>query len=216
MATGFMDRYCSAVVLLLAAAPAWATDVQLVGAFGDKAAVLSIDGGEPRTVKVGQRFGGVTVISVERDGATVEVDGKRRTLQRGQHYRSQAVADERQSVVLAADSKGHFLAEGSINGGAVRFILDTGATSVVLPAVDAGRLGLDYRKGRPGLVQTANGTAPAWRVKLDSVRLGDIELHNVDAIVLEQGLDIALLGMSFLNRVEMRRDGENMTLKRRF
>ena len=194
----------------------WATDVQLIGAFGDKAAILLIDGGEPKTVRVGQRFGGVTVISVERDSATVEVDGKRRTIRRGQHYRSQAAADERQSVVLAADAQGHFLAEGSINGGSVRFILDTGATSIVLPAADAGRLGLDYRKGRPGIVQTANGPAPAWRVKLDSVRLGGIELHNVDATVLEQGLDIALLGMSFLNRVEMRRDGESMTLKRRF
>ena len=190
--------------------------MQLIGAFGDKAAIVSIDGGEPRTVKVGQRFGGVTVIAVEGDRATVEVDGKRRTLQSGQHYSSQAAADERQSVVLAADSQGHFLAQGSINGGAVRFIVDTGATSVVLPAVDAGRLGLDYRKGRRGIVQTANGPAPAWRVKLDRVRLGGIELHNVDAIVLEQGLDIALLGMSFLNRVEMRRDGESMTLRRRF
>ncbi len=211
-----MDRYSSAIVLLLAAPPAWAADVQLIGAFSDKAAILSIDGGEPRTVKVGQRFGGVTVVSVDQDRATVEIDGKRRTLQRGQHYSSRAAADDRQSVVLAADPQGHFLAEGSINGGSVRFILDTGATSVVLPASDAGRLGLDYRKGRPGLVQTANGSVPAWRVKLDSVRLGGIELHNVDAVVLEQGLDIALLGMSFLNRVEMRRDGESMTLKRRF
>jgi aspartyl protease family protein len=85
-----------------------------------------------------------------------------------------------------------------------------------LPANDAVRLGIDYRKGRPGMIHTANGPAPAWRVKLDSVRVGGIVLQNVDALVLEQGLDVALLGMSFLNRVEMFRSGDSMTLKRRF
>jgi len=98
----------------------------------------------------------------------------------------------------------------------MRFILDTGATSIALPAADAVRLGLDYRKGRPATIHTANGPAPAWRVKLDSVRVGGIELQNVDALVLEQGLQVALLGMSFLNRVEMFRSGDSMTLKRRF
>jgi aspartyl protease family protein len=53
-------------------------------------------------------------------------------------------------------------------------------------------------------------------VNLDSVKLGSIELTAVEAIVIEQGLDMALLGMSFLNRVEMKRDGQNMTLIRRF
>ena len=216
MPTGFMDRYSSAVVLLLAASAACAADVQLIGTFGDQAAILSVDGGAPKTLRPGQRFGSVSVLSVEKDRATVEIDGKRRTLQRGQHYSSRAAADGRQSVVLAADTRGHFLAEGSINGGSVRFILDTGATQIALPAADAVRLGVDFRKGRPALIHTANGPAPAWRVKLDSVRVGGIELHNVDALVLEQGLDAALLGMSFLNRVEMHREGETMTLRRRF
>jgi aspartyl protease family protein len=53
-------------------------------------------------------------------------------------------------------------------------------------------------------------------VRLDRVRLGDIELAGVDGVVIEQGLDIALLGMSFLNRVEMKREGQTMTLIRRF
>jgi len=216
MPTGFIDRYSSAVVLLLAAAPACAADIQLIGTFGDQAAVLSVDGGEPKTVRAGQRFGGVSVISVGKDRATVEIDGKRRTLQRGQHYSSRAAADSRQSVVLAADSRGHFLADGSINGGSVRFLLDTGASTITLPAADAQRLGLDYRKGQRGLLKTANGVVPVWRIRLDLVRLGGIELGSVDATVVEQGLDVALLGMSFLNRVEMHRDGEAMTLRRRF
>lgn len=216
MPTGFIDRYSSALALLFAVTPAWALDVQLIGTFGDQAAVLSIDGGEPKTVRAGQKFGPVSVISVAKDRATVEIEGKRRTLQRGQHYTSKSASDDRQSAVLAADGRGHFHADGAINGGSMRFILDTGATSIALPAADAVRLGLDYRKGRPGTIHTANGPAPAWRVKLDSVRVGGIELQNVDALVLEQGLDVALLGMSFLNRVEMFRSGDSMTLKRRF
>jgi aspartyl protease family protein len=57
---------------------------------------------------------------------------------------------------------------------------------------------------------------PVYRLSLESVKLGDIELRSVDAIVIEQGLETALLGMSFLNRVEMKRDGSTMTLTRRF
>jgi aspartyl protease family protein len=216
MPTGFIDRYSSALALLVAAAPAWALDVRLIGTFGDQAAVLSIDGGEPKTVRTGQKFGGVTVISVEKERATVEVEGKRRTLRSGQHYTSKSAPDDRQSAVLAADGHGHFHADGAINGGSMRFILDTGATSIALPAADAVRLGIDYRKGLRGIIHTANGPAPVWRVKFDTVRVGGIELQNVDGLVLEQGLDVALLGMSFLNRVEMFRSGETMTLKRRF
>lgn len=204
------------VALALAVLPALATEVQLVGTFGDKAAVLSIDGAEPKTVKVGQRHGGVAVLAVERDSATIEFEGRRRVIRRGQHFRAEPAADSRQSVVLVADGRGHFYAEGRVNGGVVRFVVDTGATSIVLPVQDANRLGIDYRKGRRGVIQTANGIATAWRVTLDQVRLGAIELHQVDAVVIEEGPDIVMLGMSFLNRVEMRRDGDTMTLTRRY
>jgi aspartyl protease family protein len=218
MATGFIRRHCSgAVVLALALAPAGAAalDVSLVGTFGDKAAILVIDGGEPRTVRIGRQVAGVTVVSVERDSAVIEVGGTRRALARGQHYSTGAPA-ERQSVTLAADTRGHFITEGAINGRAVRFVIDTGATVVALPASDALRLGLDYRKGAVELTKTAAGVVPVYRVRLDSVRLGAIEISAVEGVVIEQGLDIALLGMSFLNRVEMRNEGQLMTLTRRY
>jgi aspartyl protease family protein len=77
-------------------------------------------------------------------------------------------------------------------------------------------MGIDYRRGQPAMVSTANGMAPAYRVRLDTVRVGDLELNQVDALVQEQGLPIALLGMSFLNRIEMRRSGDQMTLVRRY
>jgi len=203
-------------VLLAAACPALATDVSLVGVIGDKAAVIAIDGGAPTTIKVGQKFGAVTLVTVERERATVEVDGKRRVLLLGQGYRTSAATSDRQSVTLAADRSGHFVTDGQVNGGAVRFLVDTGATAIALPAADARRLGIDYLKGRPGMTQTAAGPVPIYIVRLDTVRVGGIELQAVDAIVIEQGLNVALLGMTFLNRVEMKRDGATMTLTRRF
>jgi aspartyl protease family protein len=205
-----------ALLFALYCGPAAAADVALIGLIGDKAAVFALDGGEPKTVKIGQKWNGVTLIAVGRGQATVEIEGKQRVLQIGQHYRAAAAASGRQSVTLYADSRGHFIAEGSVNGIPVRFMVDTGATVIALPASDARRLGMDYLKGARGMVQTANGPAPAYRVQLDVVKLGGVQLNSVEAIVIEEGLNVALLGMSFLNRVEMRREGELMMLNRRF
>ena len=184
---------------------------------GDRGAVLAVNGGEPKAVRVGQKWNGISLISVEREQATIEIDGKQRVLKIGQHYRSAASASsDRQSVTLAADARGHFVTQGQINGNPVRFLVDTGATSVALPAAEAQRLGIDYRKGDRGFTNTAGGVVPVYRVRFDSVKLGSIELSGVDGIVIERGLDIALLGMTFLNRVEMKRDGHTMVLTRRF
>ena len=204
-------------MLLVLGSAAWAADVALIGVIGDKAAVFAVDGGEPKAVKVGQKWSGISLISVEREQATVEIDGRQRVLKIGQHYRSAAAAsNDRQSVTLAADPRGHFVSQGSINGNPVRFLVDTGATTVALPAAEAQRLGIDYRKGERGFTNTAGGLVPIYRVRFDSVKLGSIELAGVDGIVIEQGLDIALLGMTFLNRVDMKRDGQTMVLIRRF
>jgi aspartyl protease family protein len=215
MATGFIARHCSAaaLALALAAAPAWAQEVRLVGTFGDKAALLVIGGGEPRTVRVGAEHSGVKLVSVERDSAVVEVAGVRRTLSRGQHA---SAGGARQSVTLSADTRGHFVSMGAINDQPVQFVVDTGATLVALPAADATRAGIDYRRGEVALTKTAAGLVPVYRVRLDKVRLGAIEVSGVEGVVIEKGLDIALLGMSFLNRVDMRHEGQLMTLTRRY
>jgi len=195
---------------------AQSSDIALIGVIGDKAAIVALDGGEPKTIKLGQTWSGITVVSVERGGATIEVGGARRTLTLGQHYRGAAAASSRQSVTLAADPRGHFFTDGAINGNPVRFLVDTGATMIALPAADAQRLGIDYRKGERGYSNTAGGVVPIYRVRFDTVRLGSIEVTGVDGVVIEQGLDTALLGMTFLNRVEMKRDGQTMVLIRRF
>ncbi len=216
MATGFMIRHSIAVVALLTCAPAAAADIALIGTFESKAAILAIDSGAPKTIKVGQTFGGVTVLMVEKDRATVEIDGKRRTLVRGQTYSSGAAGSDRQSVTLFAGAGGHMFADGLVNGNAVRFVVDTGASAVTLPGSDAVRLGIDYRKGEAGTMQTAAGPTPAYRVKLDTVRIGGIELNSVDGVVIEKGLTVALLGMTFLNRVEMKQESGRLTMTRRY
>jgi aspartyl protease family protein len=214
MPTGFMPHFIA--LLLFFSNAALAADVALIGVIGDKAAVFAIDGGEPKAVKVGQKWSGITVLSVERGQATVEIEGRPRTLKLGQHYRSALVETTRERVTLAADGRGMFVTEGAVNGVAMRFMVDTGATYVSLGARDALRLGIDFRKGRPVMMQTANGSVMKYLVTFDRVRLGGIELTGVEGVVGETEMPFALLGMSFLNRLEMQRDGSAMTLTRRF
>lgn len=194
---------------------AGATSVSVVGLFRDKA-VIRIDGGQPRMIHAGQTLQGVRLVSADSDGARFEVDGAPRNLGMGQSFSGGGDATARQAVSLTADARGHFAAGGSVNGFPVTFLLDTGATSVVFGASDARRLGLDYQSGRATRVATAGGNVSAWRVKLNVVKVGGITLNQVDGMVIEANLAMPLLGMSFLNRMEMKRDGQTMTLIRRY
>lgn len=198
----------------LSAIPAYANDVGLAGVMGSKA-MLMFNGGEPEAVAVGQSLNGVKVLSVQGDQAIVEVDGKKRPLRVGQHAVGNA-SDSASEVVLKADGRGHFRTTGRINGMSQGFLVDTGASAIGLGASDARRIGLNLERGQRVRVNTANGQVMAVRIPLDTVDVGGIVLHNVDALVHETEMPFALLGMSFLNRMEMRRDGDTMTLKKRF
>ena len=194
---------------------AWASSVSVMGLFKDKA-ILSIDGGKPRTLSAGQTLQGVKLIAADSASASIEVDGKRRTLGMGQSFAGGTPAGTRQAVSLTADARGHFAAMGSINGFPVTFLVDTGATSIAVNAAEASRIGLDYRAGQATGVNTAAGVVPAWHVKFNTVKVGGIVLNQVDGLVVEAGLSVPLLGMSFLNRMDMRRDGQTMTLTQRY
>ena len=206
-----------ASLLLLLSSAGWTAEVNVIGLFPGKAVVV-IDGGAPRVLSVGQKpVEGVTLISTDRESATLVIDGQKRTLRIGQHQGGPAPASPNPSVTLTADPRGHFVVDGQVNGGAVRFLVDTGATAISLSSADATRLGIDYKQGQAGLMGTANGTVVVYRVKLDTVRVGDILVNNVDGAVLEGNpMPFALLGMSFLNRMEMKREGQTMVLIRRF
>lgn len=201
---------------LLACATTQAADISVVGLFPNKA-VLVVNGGAPKTYSVGAKIvEGVQLVSANESSAVIETNGKRQSIALGEHVNRAAPTNTRASVTLQADGRGHYMVQGQINGGSVRMLLDTGATLIAMPASDAVRLGIDYKKGQVAYLNTANGVVPAYHVKLNVVKIGDIEMNQVDAVVQEQGLPIILLGMSFLNRTEMRRDGEQMVLTKRF
>src|SRR5690349_2066812 len=210
----FRHRLAAIVAGLLFSAGAAALDINLVGLFPNKA-VVQIDGGPLQTLSVGQKTReGILLLSVETDGATFDIGGQRMALGLG-HARMQPTTAA--SAIATIDDRGHFVADGQVNGVPIRFTIDTGATFISLPASEARRLGLDYMKGRKAAMETANGVAAAYRVRLDTVRVGELTVNNVDAVVMEgDSLPVALLGMSFLNRMDIRREGQIMTLTKRF
>ena len=214
---GALDFTRAALLCLGLVAPfTEATEVGLAGLFSGKA-LLTINGGPPRIVALGSTTDeGVKVLAIEGDHATLQVDGKKRVLRVGQNVASQASGGGPATAVLTADGKGHFMTSGNINGASVRFIVDTGASLISLGASDARRIGVDVSKGQPGRTQTANGVVGMTQVKLDTVRVGDIVLNSVDASILANDMPVVLLGMSFLNRMEMQRSGNTMTLKKRY
>jgi len=210
-------RHCTALALVLGliAGGAGAQDVGLAGVMGSKA-MLMINGSEPQSVAVGQSLDGVKVVSVQGDQVVVEIGGRKRPLRVGQHAIGAVAADGSGKVIMTADNQGHFYTTGTVNGVSVRFLVDTGATMISLGASDARRIGLDFNRGQKGMTQTANGQSVVSKIQLDTVRIGDVTLHNVDALIHQTEMPMALLGMSFLNRMEMQRDGSTMSLKKRF
>lgn len=202
--------------LLLPVAAAAETEVSVVGLFPGKA-VLIINGGKPRTLAAGQSADGVKLLSADSNEAVLEVEGRRRQLGMGQGASVAGSASSEQTALLYANPDGHFLADGSINGQPVRFLVDTGATTVALSGDTARRLGINYRDAPSGFVHTASGNARAYRVNLNSLKIGGITLHQVESVVLEGSApSVALLGMTVLNRLDMRRDGIALTLTKKY
>lgn len=206
------------LVYLFAIGATAAADINIIALTTGKA-VVTINGGKPQTLRLGQTTPeGVKLVSADSESATFEVAGARRTLGMGQTISIGGGPVSAQRATLTADTGGHFVTIAVVNGISIRFMVDTGASLVTISSGDARRAGVHYLSGQKALLQTANGTMPAYRVKFDTVRLGDITLNNVDGVVVEGNVmgELGLLGLSFLNRVEMRRDGTTMTLTRRF
>lgn len=214
-----MRRALFAVVLSGMAGMAIAQSVALTGVSGSKALVV-IDGAAPRFVAAGQAHQGVRVLTVQGESATLEFGGRRHTLHVGEapvsHGNAAVAPGSGGRVVLTADAQGHFLPQGQINGRAVQFMVDTGASQVVIGEAEARRLGLAFEKGKQVPVGTANGIVAGHQLHLDSVRVGDAQVYGVGAIVLPQPMPFVLLGNSFLTRFQMQRTNDQLTLERRY
>lgn len=218
-AMNFPRLICQAIcALLFSSSVTFAADVELAGVFGSRA-VLLVDGGSPQTLAVGQRSReGVLLRALQGDVAVVEVDGVQRRIRLGGApiqvgARADSGATGRE-LRLTPDARGHYSVLGSVNGASMRFLIDTGASLVSMGAEDAVRAGVDYRKGRPSTSMTANGLVQIWVVRLDKIQVGQLVLHGVEAAVHEGALPVVLLGMSFLNRMDMRREGGFLVLRK--
>jgi len=167
---------------------------------------------------VGETFQGVKLVSLQAEQAVVELEGKRVNLRMDTPVSigGGTGTGGGSRIVLPADSRGHFMTQGAINGRTVTFMLDTGATSIALSAADAQRIGLDYSKGQRVQMNTANGVSSGYKLRLQSVRVGDVEVYDIDAIVSPQPMPFVLLGNSFINRFSMRRDADQMVLEKRY
>lgn len=207
--------HCLAVLALSCASFSWAaSQVQVVGLFPG-AAVVNVDG-QRKLVRVGDTGpGGVQVVSVDKQGAVLRVDGVERVYPMSREYSAGFAEPVKKRLSIAKGIGGHYWVAGSVNGQTVQFLVDTGATSVALNDAHAKRLGIDYRvSGRPLQVSTASGVTRGWRVMLDRVKIGDLEVLGVEAVVLEGGAPHeALLGMSFLGRVGWREEQGMLVLE---
>jgi len=193
-----------------------ATEVRVVAVTAGQSADIVIEHGAPVTLEIGETVEGVTLLRVDRRGAVVRIDGITKTLPLVAAPSSGTGDPGNATVTLAANAQGQFLTSGAINGRSMRFVVDTGADLTTLSRAEAQRIGLDYRGGTPALVSTVNGMVNGWRMSLDSVRVGDITVRNVEAIVVDNDtLPMGLLGMSFLGRCDMQGHGSTLVLRRR-
>ena len=211
-------RVLICLTALLTAPALAATQLNVVGLFSGKA-VVAINGSAPQTISAGQTKSGVKLISADSESATFLVEGKQQTLKMGQAASVAGASGPANNspVSLYADQAGHFFGNLSINGASLKYVVDTGATTVALNSGDAKFAKIDYEKGERIIMSTANGEVSAYLVKLNTLKIGTIILNNVEATVNEGGSpSVVLLGMTALNHLDMKRDNSIMTLSKKY
>ncbi len=188
--------------------------IRVMALFPGKA-MVEVDG-KNRLLKAGKTSPeGLLLVSADSNEAVIEVNGDRKSYKVGAKYGGNFSASAKREVRIPRDNRGGYTTVGSINGRTVNMLLDTGATSVAMSSLEAKRLNLQYwLNGEKIVVSTASGYARGYRVVLDRVQVGSITLNKVDGTVIEGSSPTqVLLGMSFLNRVEMNNDGNVMLLR---
>jgi len=213
-------RRAAGLLLLAWLGAATAADIEVLALFGQQA-IVRVDGVQHK-LRVGQRTpDGLELVAVEDGAARFRHDGRELQVRLGARARElgeAGKADTGAEVVIWRDPGGMFRTVGSIDGLPVKFLVDTGASMIAMNGDQARRLGIDFRvEGEPARVMTASRAEHAWRVRLDRVRVGSIELNNVEAVVLEgPNPRELLLGMSFLGRLRLVNEGDHLVLRKRY
>jgi aspartyl protease family protein len=204
----------SALLCALAAA-AHAQSVTYNGMLGDRA-LLIIDG-KAQTVPVGGSAQGVKLLKLDDNRAQIDIGGRALSLRLGGSVKGGGVegGPNGSRIILPASGGGHFLAQGSINGHPVNFVVDTGATLIAMGRDEAERLGLDMKTSAVAGAMTANGAVTVRTLTLTSVRVGDVLVSDVPAVVMPQAMPYVLLGNSFLSRFQVHIDNDTMVLDKK-
>lgn len=192
------------------------TQIEVQALFGGKAVVL-IDG-QRRTLSIGDTSPeGVKLVNADSKHAILEVDGTTKTYKPGGTISLSYAKPQHREEKIYADERGMYQSVGTINGRTVRFLVDTGATTVAMNKIQARQLGVDYRmKGERVVVSTASDNVRGYRVRLKSVSLGKIKLTGVDAMVIDGNHPgPILLGMSFLGKLKVEKTGGVMKIHQR-
>lgn len=213
-----MDKLLICCTLAFAGLAGYGAErIIIVGLFKDKA-IVTIDG-KRRVLAVGHTSPeGVKLIAADSREAVLEVGGQPATYKLATHISSNySDVGPQPTVRVWPDASGMYLTYGSINEFPVEFLIDTGATLVSMNKVQAKRLGMNYKlDGAEGMTTTASGTAKAYYLSLEKVRVGDIVLRDVQAAVIDGEFPVqVLLGNSFLNRVRMTRAGQVLELQKK-
>ena len=204
---------------MLCLQPAALEQITVNGLFQDKA-IVTIDGRQ-RVLKKGKKSPeGALLIEANSKRAIIEIDGERKEYRMGSsriggNFKKSASGEK---ITLLPDANGGYSVTGSINGSAVSFIVDTGATLVSMNSNVARRLGIDFKLiGRESISLTASGTSKIYIVNLRKVRVGAIELQNVQGAVHDGDFPlVTLLGMSFLSELNMKREGRLLELEKKY
>lgn len=176
--------------------------IQVLALFRDKV-MLKINGNRHLLKAGGETINGVKLVRSNADFAIIEINGDKKKYGLGSQISTRLSTPE-SSVVRIPSNRGMYKTNGLINGRSVNFLVDTGASVIAMARPTADRLQIQYREtGTPMKVSTASQLQNAWHVRLNTVTVGGITLHQVDGTVIDTAHDQEiLLGMSFLNRVK--------------
>lgn len=206
-----------AAISLCLSVSSFAEEITLLATMGSKA-IFQVNG-QKKSLQIGQQVGDAKIISIAADSAVIETNnGRQRRLGLGDGYvaSTQTQSDGDSSLVLTPGQGGHYLADVSINGQTQRGIIDTGATHLSMSNKTADLLNINYHAGKPMRSQTANGVINSWLMQIPQLRLGTVTLYNIDLIVRDNNdTGPVLIGMSTLNRFQMKREQDLMILSKK-
>lgn len=212
--TRTLSRFVMLFIAALLPGLAGAQSVAWAGSMGDR--VLLVIDGRAQVVRAGSEVAGVRVHRVGGSEVEYEVGGVRQRLSAGGAPVALGAVPGAVPVTLVLEVSGDqlFHAACKVNGKPVGGVVDTGASQVSMSTSRAAALGVDWARGRPMMIQTANGQVKGWGVRLERLNVGGLEARDVEAVVLDTDLPHLLVGNSFLRRFRVLTEDGRLTVTR--